>query len=283
MEILNVLFIILASLLSLALLLLFLYLLVLIRPRKGIAPDPALLCDYAHRGLHGDGIPENSLAAFERAATAGVGIELDVQLSRDGEVMVFHDYTLTRMTGVEKKLAELNAAELSALTLAGSTEHIPTLSEVLALVNGRVPLLVELKGEDTGTALCEKLAPLLSEYKGAYCLESFNPLLIGKMKKYLPSAFRGLLYTNVCKEKNSASLLNRLLTAMALNFIAKPNFIAFHQGYRNSLPVRLTTRLWHAPRFTWTVRTEEELRIAHENGECPIFEHLKSFTDNPNG
>lgn len=272
----DIIWIILGSLASLAVLILLVYLLFLIRPRKGVTPDSALLCDYAHRGLHGNRIPENSLAAFALACERGVGIELDVQLSRDGVVMVFHDATLTRMTGIEKKLCELDAAELGRLSLAGTEQTIPTLSEVLSLVSGRVPLLVELKGEDTNVALCEKLAKLLCDYRGAYCLESFNPLLIGQMKKHLPDAFRGLLYTNVCKEKNNSSLLNRLLTAMALNFIAKPNFIAYHQAYRNALPVRLTTRLWHAPKFVWTVRTKEELDTARANGECPIFEHVEA-------
>lgn len=271
----DILWILLGTLVSLFVLCFPVYLLLLIRPRKGSAPDPALLCDYAHRGLHGNGVPENSLAAFSLACERGVGIELDVQLSRDGVVMVFHDATLSRMTGVDKKLCELDAAELGALSLAGTDQTIPTLSEVLSLVSGRVPLLVELKGEDTNVSLCEKLAALLRNYEGTYCLESFNPLLIGKMKKHLPNAFRGLLYTNVCKEKNKSSLLNRLLTAMALNFLAKPNFIAYHQGYRDALPVRLTTRLWRAPKFVWTVRTEEELAAARQHGEHPIFEHVE--------
>ena len=273
MEALHIILGCLSALISLFLLLLLIYLLFLIRPRRR-TPEKELLCDYAHRGLHGNGIPENSLAAFELACKAGYGIELDVQLSCDKTVMVFHDEALTRMTGVEKKLKELDRAELQSLSLAGSDQTIPTLSEVLALVNGRVPLLIELKGEDTNAELCPHLASLLEGYTGAYCLESFNPLLIGKMKEHLPQALRGLLYTDVCKEKKNKSLLNRALTAMALNFLAKPHFIAYHQGYRASLPVRLTTRLWHAPRFVWTVRTEEELAAARENGECPIFEFI---------
>ena len=148
--------ILLAVLAALALLLFLLYLLVLIRPSKDVTPDPALLCDYAHRGLHGNGIPENSRAAFSRACERGVGIELDVQLSRDGEVMVFHDATLVRMTEVEKKVCELDRADLQTLSLAQSEWTIPTFREVLALVNGRVPILVELKGENVDTSLCGK-------------------------------------------------------------------------------------------------------------------------------
>ena len=101
-----VLLIILGAILSLSIVVFLLYLLVFIRPRGKTPEDNALLCDYAHRGLHGDGVPENSLEAFELACQAGFGIELDVQLSSDGEVVVFHDYTLNRMTGVDKKLCE---------------------------------------------------------------------------------------------------------------------------------------------------------------------------------
>lgn len=263
-----------SSILSLALLLALIYLFVLILPRSDVKPDPALLCHYVHRGLHNKEIPENSLAAFEAACKAGYGIELDVQLSRDGVVMVFHDYTLVRMTGCDKKLCELDAEELSSLFLADSDQTIPTFSQVLSLVDGRVPILVELKGEDLNTALCEKVAAQLKDYKGAYCLESFNPLLIGNMKKYLPHAFRGLLYTNVCRDKKKKSALNVALTAMALNVVAKPHFIAYNKADRDSLPVKITTKLYGAPKFVWTVKSREELDTANEKGELSIFENI---------
>ena len=249
-----------------------LYLAVLVRPRGKNPSNISLLCDYAHRGLHGGSVPENSLAAFERACEAGVGIELDVQLSRDGTVMVFHDYTLVRMTGRPEKLCELDAAELGMISLGDTDEKIPTFDAVLRLIDGRVPILVELKGENFDTSLCRKVADLLKAYKGAYCIESFNPLLCGEMKKYLPNALRGLLYTNVCREKKKYSALNIALTCMALNFLAKPHFIAYNQHDRRALPVILTTKLFRAPRFVWTVRTDEDLTAARAHGESPIFE-----------
>jgi len=275
-------YIVLSSVLGLALLIFLIYLLVLVRPKKAASISPALVTDYAHRGLHsvdvdtveGKQVPENSLLAFELACKRGFGIELDVQLSSDGCVMVFHDYTLKRMTGVDKKLNELTAEELKALSLQGTDQHIPTFAEVLELVGGRVPLLVELKGENFDTALCPAVAELLKGYRGEYCLESFNPLLIGEMRKHLPNAFRGLLYTNVCKEKKRYSALNMALTVMALNVVAKPNFIAFNQDYRKAFALKLTTRLYRAPRFVWTVRSVESLKVARENGESAIFEKI---------
>lgn len=249
--------------------------LLLIFPRAKAPENRELLRDYAHRGLHGGGVPENSLLAFELAAKAGFGIELDVQLSADRVVMVFHDYTLTRMTGVEKKLSELCAEELSALSLGGTEQRIPTLNEVLALVKGRVPILVELKGEATDTTLCSYVAECLKSYEGAYCIESFNPLLIYEMRKHLPNAYYGLLYTNACHEKKKYSLVNILVTCMALNFLARPNFIAYSKKYRRALPVLLTAGMFRAPRFVWTVNTPEELNEAHRRGEFPIFEHCQ--------
>lgn len=271
-----ILWIVLTTLLSLALLLALIYLLILIRPR-GKAPENArLLCDYAHRGLHDGnvegGVPENSLQAFEKACEAGFGIELDVQLSRDGVVMVFHDDTLLRMTCVDKKVCELSCEELCALSLAGTDQHIPTFAEVLRLVGGRVPLLVELKGESFDTSLCPKVAELLSGYDGDYCIESFNPLLIREMGKLLPEAYRGLLYTNACRDKKKVTVINFAVSLMLLNFLAKPNFIAYNKIDRGSFPVGLTTRFYRAPKFVWTVKGEAEQQEAHSFGECAIFE-----------
>lgn len=248
------------------------YLLILVRPRAKKTENTALLCDYAHRGLHGNGVPENSLEAFELACSNGYGIELDVQLSKDGKVMVFHDYTLIRMTGVDKKLCELDCEELRAISLAGTEQKIPTFEEVLSLVNGRVPILVELKGENTNTSLCPKVAEILRAYSGDYCIESFNPLLVKDMKKYLPNSYRGLLYTNVCRDKKKKSALNIIISGMMLNFLARPDFIAYNKLDRDSFLVKLTTKFYHAPKFVWTIKGEEERKAAHSYGEYPIFE-----------
>lgn len=264
----------LSSLVFLTLILSILYLFVLIRPRARKTQNESLLCDYAHRGLHGNGVPENSLQAFELACTNGYGIEFDVQLSRDGTVMVFHDYTLLRMTGVDKKLCALDANELCSLSLDSTEEKIPTFEQVLALVDGRVPLLVELKGESLDTALCRKVAEQLREYKGDYCIESFNPLLIKNMKKYIPDAYCGLLYTNVCRDKNKKTLLNIFISGMVFNFLARPDFIAYNKLDRDSFFIKITTKFYHATKFVWTVRNAEELVTAHELGEYPIFEDV---------
>ena len=133
----------------------------------GQAPDskkaPFLGRNFAHRGLHSEdqSVPENSLEAFERAAAAGYGMELDVQLSRDGQVVVFHDDTLDRACGVAARVDELDYDELSKLSLFGTQARIPLFSEVLALIRGRTPLIVELKTGAHNDELCEKTWALL--------------------------------------------------------------------------------------------------------------------------
>lgn len=267
-----VIIILLSSLVSLSAILFIVYLIALVRPAKKREVNEKLLCNYAHRGLHSETVPENSLEAFELACQKGYGIELDVQLSRDGVVMVFHDYTLIRMTGVDKKLCELDCEELKKLSLKGSEQTIPTFEEVLALVDGRVPLLVELKGESTDVSVCVPVAEILKKYEGDYCIESFNPMLVREMKKQLPGVYAGQLYTNVVRDKKKRSALNMILTCMALNCLARPDFIAYNQLDRRSFPVKLTTKLFKAEKFIWTAKGEEDIEKAGSFGEHAIFE-----------
>lgn len=262
---------ILAILLSFALLAA-VYVFILVRPARRREMPAALRCDYAHRGLHGGGVPENSLPAFAAAVERGCGIELDIQLSRDGEVMVFHDAGLLRMTGCDRRLSELTRAELSALRLAGTEERIPTLGEVLRLVDGRVALLVELKGTKKSTALCDAAAELLRDYRGAWCCESFNPLLVRGMHRCVPGVFAGQLYSNFAKERSRPTVLDYILSAMPMNFLARPDFISAHKAHCRALPVRIATEIFRVPRFSWTVVGQEEIERAHDQGDYPIFE-----------
>ena len=249
-----------------------LYALVFVKPRNFTPKSPSVLADYAHRGLHGNGVPENSLQAFELAVKNEVGSELDLQLSKDGTLMVFHDYSLRRMTGLDKKLKDLTVAELKELSLAGTEQKIPTFKEVLELVNGKVPLLIELKGEDLNSSICKEVAETLKGYDGAYCIESFNPLLVRNIKKYIPDVFCGQLYINVCRDKKKVTPINLILSLMAFNFLAKPDFIAYNKKDRNSFPVKLAVGLHKAPKFVWTVKGEDEINTAKLMKEHAIFE-----------
>ena len=162
---------------------------------------------FAHRGLWDQESPENSLTAFQKAVNAGYGIEFDIHKTCDGHVVVFHDDTLTRMCGVEGKVEQKTLAELKELRLLGTDQQIPTLEEMLALVDGRVPLLVELKGESTATGLCPVADAILSQYKGDYIIESFNPLLVRWYRKNRPDVVRGQLFCNLNNGKKVKKLI----------------------------------------------------------------------------
>lgn len=166
------------------------------RPRREEGIAPLLGWDYAHRGLFDNesGPPENSLPAFARAVEGGYGIELDVQLSRDGKLVVFHDDDLARMCSAEGRVDSYSYEELREMPLLGSGERIPLFTEVLELVAGRVPLIVELKMSPVNNyPVCEAANRILSGYRGAYCVESFSPLAVRWYRKHRPDVVRGQL------------------------------------------------------------------------------------------
>ena len=137
---------------------------------------------FAHRGLHSEGVAENSMSAFVAARDAGFGIELDVRLSSDGELVVFHDDTLDRVAGVSGRVDEFTADQLAEMRLSGTEDGVPRFSEVLAAIDGRVPLLVEIKEDAGNSRVSEKTAEMLAGYGGEYIVESFNPLSLGTVK-----------------------------------------------------------------------------------------------------
>lgn len=163
-------------------------------------PLSLLAAPIAHRGLHdlSAGRAENSIKAFEAAIAQGYGIELDLQLSKDGVAMVFHDYELGRLTDESGAVAQRDAEELAAIALKGDGDGIPTLKEVLDFVDGRVPLLIELKDQDgilgpNVGALERRTAELLSAYQGDVAVMSFNPHSVLALAEYAPDVPRGLV------------------------------------------------------------------------------------------
>ena len=171
-------------------------LLLLILPRRKRDTAPFHYTKYAHRGLHtNDGcVPENSLAAFRAAAQAGFGVELDIQFTADWQIVVFHDNNLKRMCGIDRRVDELTYEELRQLRLLDGDQPIPLLSEVLSVLNGAT-LLCEFKTmrHITDTSLCQAALPLLENYSGAVCIESFNPFMVRWFRKHAPHYIRGIL------------------------------------------------------------------------------------------
>lgn len=220
--------------------------------RKTTAPFTGK--NFAHRGLHNrpKTVPENSLAAFAAAADAGYGIELDVQLSSDGEVVVFHDNNLNRVCGVDKRVCDVSYGELSKTRLCGTEETIPLFSEVLRCIRGRVPLIVELKTGKRNRELCQKTLRLINDYRGDVCIESFDPRIVAWFRFHAPRLLRGQL-SSPPEEYSPDDAPKALAFAMGnclLNFLGRPQFIAYKIG-RKPLTVRISERLG-AMRFCWT-------------------------------
>ena len=210
--------------------------------------------NYAHRGLHSrdKAVPENSLAAFRLAAREGYGIELDVQLSKDGHVVVFHDDTLDRVCGVHARVDDLTLRELQELRLCGTDEMIPLFSDVLTSIHGCEALIVELKNGHRNRELCEKTLEQLNHYHGNVCIESFNPLIVMWFRFHAPDLVRGQLATTMKNyaEDNIKGFKAFVLHNTLLNVLARPQFIAYRIGYRPPL-VRLCTALG-AMNIGWT-------------------------------
>lgn len=218
---------------------------------------------YAHRGLHDSDRPENTLSAFSAAIEAGYGIELDVHLTADGEIVVFHDSDLKRMTGIPGRPEKKKLSELRALRVGGTDEKIPLLSEVLDLTAGRVPLLIETKTSGRAGKLEKGVRALLRTYKGKTAVQSFSPFSICWFRKEAPAENRGQLSCSFTRFRGSVprSFLF-IVKHLLLNFLCRPNFISYGtDGLGNEVVRRL--RRGGTPILAWTVRSaEEEARVA---------------------
>lgn len=228
----------------------------LVAPGKasGEKKAPFFGANIAHRGLHraDRSVPENSLAAFRDAAENGYAIELDVHLTADDRVVVFHDDSLRRVCGVEQDVEALTWRELRDLRLDGTGEHIPMLSDVLAEVRGRVPIVLELKSSPRRKELCERTWELLRAYNGDYCIESFDPRIVRWWRLNAPGVLRGQLSCTREQFGESATPVQAFfLSRLLCNFLGRPQFIAYGLDGRKPLLVRLVEKMG-AMRFCWT-------------------------------
>lgn len=232
---------------------------------------------YAHRGLHDNtsDAPENSLAAFQKAVDAGYGIELDIQLTKDRIPVVFHDYTLERVCGVKGNVKDFTYGELRQFHLFRSEEHIPKFEDVLKLVDGRVPLIVEFKIEFKDLSLCPIADSLLRRYRGMYCIESFNPLGLWWYRLHRREVMRGQLADAFWQEGEYRGLLHLLLQSLLGNFIGRPDFIAYHCKYPNTLSRRICCDFMGALGAAWTIKSPEELDRAGKDFDLFIFEGFR--------
>lgn len=233
---------------------------------------------YAHRGLHTQAIPENSMKAFARAKASGYGIEVDIHLLKDGNLAVFHDSDLKRMTGKEGSIESLTTQDLDQYYLGQTMCTIPTFSQFLQLINGSVPIIIELKSvKGNHKALCNATRDALKNYQGAYCIESFDPMCVFWLRKNWPEVIRGQLLRNYfqTKELKLPWIAKAALVWQLLNFLLYPDFIAYRFQDRKNTPNFLARKLWGARGFVWTIKTQEDFDTATREGYFSIFE---SFT-----
>lgn len=236
---------------------------------------------FAHRGLHGEGVIENSLAAFEAACQAGYGIELDVRFSRDGQLIVFHDDTLRRLCGDARQPEHVSLAGLKKLRLPDG-QTIPTLCEALDRIAGRAPVLLEVKTCRRIFRLTDAVCACLAHRPGDYLIESFDPRCLLRLRFVAPQIVRGQLFPS------SEDLPRRLSRAAALAFcglfmnaLSRPDFVAYRLAAKYSPVPHLQRLLYRTPMAAWTVRTPAELALARRRGDMMIFEAPALPANNP--
>ncbi len=267
--------------------------LISIKPRIHGRPDyrPFFGHMYAHRGLHNmnpaieklksiknthaqqpetDRLPENSYAAIKRAADLGYGIEFDVHLTKDDVPVVFHDDTLNRICGVKGNLRDYTYAQLQQFRLLGTEERIPAFADILKMVDGRVPLIIEYKVEKNADKLCRICDRILSDYKGLYCIESFHPMAVRWYKIHRPNIVRGQLSEDFTRQKLNIPYF--LLSHLIGNCYASPDFIAYNCKHKDELSRTICRKLYRSLSVAWTVRTQEELDRVSRSFDLFIFE-----------
>lgn len=218
----------------------------------------------AHRGLWGGEILENSISAYKNAVSKGFPIEIDLYSSVDGVLYCFHDSTLDRMTGKQGYIYEKDSTTLNSITLINSNEKIPTFDDVLEIVDGKVPLLIEIKNQPDKT-IVEKVVNRLKNYSGEFAVQSFNPLYIKKIKKLAPEFIRGILSTTDKDDLKTQSFLERkVISKMLLNFLIKPDFISCKY---TDFPLK-KRKTKNKLVLCWTVTSKE------------IYEKVKPFANN---
>ncbi len=229
----------------------------------------------SHRGLFNNekGVPENSIKAFTLSIENGLAIELDVHLLKDGEIVVFHDDTLERMTDVEGDTTSLSSKDLPGISLLGTDEKIPLFKDVLKLVDGKVPLMIEIKNRATVVGDLEKtLYEMLKAYKGLYAVQSFNPLSVQWFAKNAPEIYRGQLSGDFRSEDDMPFYKKFLLSNMFLNFLSKPDFINYDIRCLPKFSVSIKRK--NKPLLSWTITNQEEKAHAEKYCDNYIFESI---------
>ena len=230
----------------------------------------------AHRGFHtiDKSVPENSLLAFSNAIQKGYSIELDLNVLKDGTVVTFHDIHLKRLCNDPRFLSELEKNDLKDLRLLNTNEHIATLEEVLSLVDGQVPLLIELKPHGNVIFLCESFMKVMKDYQGVWAVFSFHPSVVRWFKKNHPKVIRGQIAEFFKDNKDISKISKYLMKSMFLNRFSKPDFVSY--GIYD-MPNKYLDRLMKKGMtvISYAARTQEELDFVRERYHNAVFEHFE--------
>lgn len=247
----------------------------MVSPRIFGKPDKSGLfgVHYAHRGLFDNDTdaPENSLNAMRKAVENGYGIEFDVQLSKDNVPVVFHDPKLERMCGVEGNVWEYTLEELKQFRLKDSGETIPTLEEVLEVVAGRVPLIIEYKLDVVSTKVCELSNKILENYDGVYCIESFHPWALKWYKENRPDVVRGQLSEDFSTSEKYKGIQYWVMKNLLTNFLTRPDFIAYNHEHSYVFSRKVCSAMGALP-VAWTIRSQEAYENAKPQYQLFIFD-----------
>ena len=227
----------------------------------------------SHRGLHSKEVPENSIPAFQSCIEAKYAIETDLRLTKDNQVIVFHDETAKRMCRIDKKIIDMDLADIKTLPLKNSDEKIPTLEEFLNLVDGKVGILIEIKNEKNPGVLEDIVIAKLKNYTGEFAIQSFNPKVIDYFRINAENFIRGQLACYFKREK-LAFYKKFLLKRMFLNRKTKPDFISY---CIKDIPNRFVKKYSNLPLLVWTVRTKQDLEKANIFTANVIFENPSIF------
>lgn len=248
------------------------FILYLIKPnKKRFRSFPAPL--FAHRGLHGNGVPENSLTAFIKARQRGLGVELDVRFTLDKRLVVFHDDGLKRLCGEELLVNALSYEDLKRYRLSGTDETIPLFTDVLKALE-EIPVICEIKSipGEAVDGLCESVCREIEGYKGFMCIESFNPYVVQWFAKNRPDIIRGQLSMNFMKSRDSLPFVQAFaMTHLLVNALARPDFIAYRFS-DDSVGFFLCRKIFKIVCAAWTTRNEIDQEVAALKYQTVIFE-----------
>jgi glycerophosphoryl diester phosphodiesterase len=244
------------------------------------APAWLVAAPIAHRGLHDETRPENSLAAIDAAVQRGFPVEIDVQTSVDGRAVVFHDWNLRRLTGLDARVKLTKAAEIAKLRLAGGSEPIPFLEDVLDLVGGRHPLIIEIKNRKRPCGLEPEVSRILRRYRGPVAVHSFNPFSLGWFRRNHPGLCRGQISCSFDTD-DMAGWKKLILAHYGMNWMSRPQFISHHWKQLPAIVPIILRALMQMPLLTWTVRTQKEHASALEFADNVFFEGYLPLTASP--